>query len=173
MELKLAGATLRPWRPGDELSLVRHADNRNVWRNLRDAFPHPYTSADARAWIAHAATRPADTVFAVVVDGAAVGGIDLRLLSDVFRRAGEIGYWLGEAFWGRGIMTEAVRVVTAHAFARFDLVRLEADVFAWNPASARVLEKAGYQLEGRLRKAVCKDGQVIDRLLYARLREEG
>jgi RimJ/RimL family protein N-acetyltransferase len=172
MELTLTRSLLRPWRPGDESSLVRHANNRNVWRNLRDLFPSPYTLADARRWIGHAATRPADTAFAVVVEDEAVGGIDFRLGEDVFLGTAEVGYWLGETFWGRGIMTEAVRVLTAHAFARLALRRVEADVFAWNPASARVLEKAGYRLEGRFRNCVLKDGAVTDRLVYARLRED-
>jgi RimJ/RimL family protein N-acetyltransferase len=172
MELTLAHSRLRPWRPGDEASLVRHANNRNVWRNLRDLFPSPYTLADARRWIAHTATRPADTAFAVVVEGEAAGGIDFRLGEDVFLGTAEVGYWLGETYWGRGIMTEAVRALTAHAFARLALRRVEADVFAWNPASARVLEKAGFRLEGRFRNCVLKDGKVTDRLVYARLRED-
>jgi len=108
--------------------------------------------------------------FAVVVDGAAVGGISLEPGEDVFRRSAEIGYWLGEPFWGRGIATEAVRAVSDYAFATFDVCRLEAGVFSWNAASARVLEKAGYVLEGRCRQAVVKDGRLGDRLLYALLR---
>jgi ribosomal-protein-alanine N-acetyltransferase len=170
LELALSRCTLRPWRRGDEASLVRHANNRNVWRNLRDRFPHPYTAADADAWIARASAQTPATSAAIVVDEAAVGGVGLELGVDVFRRSAEIGYWLGEPFWGRGIATEVLGAFTEYAFAHFDLCRLEAAVFEWNPASMRVLEKAGYTLEGRARLAVTKDGRTGDRLLYALVR---
>lgn len=171
MELKLSNSVLREWRPGDEESLVRHANNRAIWRNLRDAFPHPYTVADAEHWIKIANPTMPITNFAVVVDGEAVGGIGLVLKDDVFRRSAEIGYWLGEQFWGRGIVTEAVQAVTDYAFATFDVCRVSAGVFEWNPASTRVLEKAGYEFECRMRKSVTKDGQTIDELIYAMIRE--
>ena len=100
-----------------------------------------------------------------------VGSIGLTLQEDVHRRSAEIGYWLGEPFWGRGIMSEAVPAFTAYAFATFDVCRLYATVFEWNPASARILEKAGYVLEGRLRKSVTKDGRIIDQFLFACVRE--
>jgi len=108
--------------------------------------------------------------FAFIVEGSAVGGIGLVLKDDVFRRSAEIGYWLGEGYWGRGIATEAVRALTEYAFVTFDLCRLHAGVFEWNPASMRVLEKAGYTLEARHRKNVTKDGETIDRLVYALVR---
>ena len=170
MELDLKQARLRPWRPGDEESLARHANNRRVWLNLRDLFPHPYTRADAEVWIA--SQRGEDPVcnFAIEVEREAAGGIGLHLQTDVEWRSAEIGYWLGEAHWGKGIMTAAVRAVTAYGFAQLDLVRIYATVFEWNPASQRVLEKAGYSLEGRLRKAITKDGQTIDSFLYAYIR---
>ena len=170
MELTLARCTLRPWRRGDEPSLVLHANNRSVWLNLRDRFPHPYTAKDADEWIAHAGSQAPVLNFAIVVDGAAVGGTGLELGTDVFRRSGEVGYWLGPPFWGRGIATEALRAVTDYAFTTLDICRLEAGVFAWNPASARVLEKVGYVLEGRSRLAVTKAGRTGDRLLYALVR---
>jgi ribosomal-protein-alanine N-acetyltransferase len=170
MELKLTRCTLRPWRVGDEASLARYANNRNVSRNLRDRFPFPYTAADAADWISRASAQKPVTAFAIVVDGAAVGGVGIELGTDVFRRSAEIGYWLGEPFWGRGIATEVLRAVTEYAFAQFDVCRLEAGVFDWNPASARVLEKTGYVLEGRARGAVLKDGRVGDRLLYGLVR---
>jgi [ribosomal protein S5]-alanine N-acetyltransferase len=170
MELRQHHAFLRPWRVGDEESLVRHANNRKVWRNLRDAFPHPYTLADAQAYLAGQHGDDPVSSFAIEVEGEAAGGIGLHLQSDVEWRSAEIGYWLGEAHWGKGIMTEAVRAVTAYGFAQLDLVRIYANVFEWNPASMRVLEKAGYALEGRLRKAITKDGQTIDSLLYAYIR---
>ena len=167
MEIKLSRCVLREWESGDEKSLTKHANNRRIWRNLRDSFPHPYTLADARQWIEIANPTGPITNFAIIVDGAAIGGIGLMLKEDVFRRTAEIGYWLGEEFWGRGIVTEAVCAVTDYAFATFDLCRVYAGVFEWNPASIRVLEKAGYQFESRMRKSVTKDGQTIDELIYA------
>jgi RimJ/RimL family protein N-acetyltransferase len=105
------------------------------------------------------------------VDDEAVGGIGFTLQQDVAFRSAEIGYWLGEEFWGRGIATEALKAVTEHAFNEYDLCRLYAHVFEWNQASARVLEKAGYEFEGRLRKSVTKDGKTIDQLMYAITRD--
>lgn len=166
-ELTLKYCSVRDWRPTDADSLVLHANNIKVWRNLHDAFPLPYTRADAESWIQQ--TSP--THFAIAVDGNAVGGIGLHPGTDVHRRTAAIGYWLGEAFWGRGIATEAVRAVTKYAFATFDFVRLEAHVFEWNLASARVLEKAGYTREARLRKRVTKEGRTVDSFLYALIRE--
>jgi RimJ/RimL family protein N-acetyltransferase len=171
MELKLTKSVLREWKPGDEESLVANGNSRKIWRNLRDGFPHPYTLADASHWIEVANPSTPITNFAIVVDGAAVGGIGLTLKDDVFRRSAEIGYWLGEQFWGRGIVTEALCAVTDYAFATFDLCRVYAGVFEWNPASMRVLEKAGYEFECRMRKSVTKDGQTLDELIYAMIRE--
>jgi ribosomal-protein-alanine N-acetyltransferase len=170
MEIELSKSTLRAWRSGDEESLVRHANNRAVWRNLRDLFPHPYTLADAAHWIEIANPTEKITNFAIVVDGSAVGAIGLVLKDDVFRRSAEIGYWLGEEYWGRGIVTEAVCAVTEYAFGTFDLCRVFAGVFEWNPGSMRVLEKAGYELECRMHKSVTKDGHTIDELIYAMVR---
>jgi RimJ/RimL family protein N-acetyltransferase len=170
MELKLERCTLRPWRRGDEASLVRHANNRSVWLNMRDRFPHPYTAKDADEWIARAGVQTPVLAFAIVVDGAAVGGAGLEPGTDVDRRSAEVGYWLGEPFWGRGIATEALRAVTDYAFRTLDICRLHAGVFEWNPASARVLEKVGYALEGRSRLAITKAGRAGDRLLYALVR---
>jgi RimJ/RimL family protein N-acetyltransferase len=171
VELVLTQGVIRSWRPDDVASLVRHANNRRVWRNLRDRFPHPYTVSDAEQWIRQATRATPQTHFAIAIGGEAAGGIGLDLQTDVFRRSAEIGIWLGEAYWGRGIGTEVIRALTDFAFASFDLCRVYAGVFEWNPASMRMLEKAGYSLEGRLRKSVTKDGQTIDQMLYAVVRE--
>jgi RimJ/RimL family protein N-acetyltransferase len=171
VRLDAGPCVIRPWRFEDKDSLVRHANNRNVSRNLRDRFPYPYTPAAANAWLQDAVPETPPTNFAIDVGGEAVGGIRITIGTDVARRSAEIGFWLGEAFWGRGIMTAAVRALTDHAFAHFDLCRVHAAVFAWNPASMRVLEKAGYVREGVLRRAVVKDGQVLDQVLYAIVRE--
>ena len=141
-----------------------------MWINLRDQFPFPYTLADAELWIRAARAMRPETSFAIAVDGQAAGAIGLELKDDIYRRSAEIGYWLGEPYWGRGITTEALVGTTAWAFASFDLTRIFAHVFDWNPASSRVLEKAGYTQEGRLRRAVTKDGRNIDAFLYSILR---
>ena len=167
MELRLTTCTIRPWRLEDIESLVWHADSANVARYLRDAFPSPYTLADGEAWLARSAAEERPTNFAIEVDGAAVGGIGLHLGEDVHRRGAEIGYWLGEAYWGRGIVSEAVGAMTSWSIEQFDLVRVDAYVYAPNVASARVLEKNGYVLEGRLRRAVEKRGEILDALVYA------
>jgi RimJ/RimL family protein N-acetyltransferase len=158
---------LRPWREGDEPSLVRHADNREVWRRLRDGFPHPYTRADAEWWIAFAKQQDPQTQFAIEVDGEAAGGIGLEPGSDIERRTAEIGYWLGEAVWGRGIATAAVRAVSGYGFEALDLTRVFAVPFASSSASIRVLEKCGYVREGTMRRSAIKEGGVIDQVLYA------
>ncbi len=169
MEIRLNKSTLRPWRGGDEASLIRHANNYKVWRNLRDRFPHPYTRADAEWWVGHAGNQSPVTSFAIVVDEA-VGGIGLELNTDVYRRAAEIGYWLGEEYWGRGIVSEAVSAVVDYGFQTFDICRIFAGVFEHNTASMRVLEKAGFRQEARLIKAITKEGQTFDELVYAIVR---
>lgn len=167
MQLNLATCAVRSYRPSDAESLARHANDRSVWLNLRDAFPHPYTLGDAQAFIARATGATPETMFAIAVDGAAVGGIGFSLHTDVERVSAEIGYWLGAPFRGRGITSEALAAVTRYAVEAHHLTRVYAVPYAPNAASARVLEKAGYTLEGRLRKSALKDGVVLDQLLYA------
>jgi len=171
MEIRLDSCVLRPWRAGDEPSLVRHADDYDVWRNLRDRFPHPYTHQDAREWLELNEGQEPLLNFAVEVDGAAVGGIGLVPGRDIYRLAAEIGYWLGREFWGRGIMTGAVRAVSTYAFDTLDLVRLFACVFDGNEASIRVLQNAGYHFEARLKRSVVKEDQLCDQLIWVRLAE--
>ena len=171
MELKLKSCIVRSWEWRDRDAIVRHANNRNVWLNLRDRFPHPYTVPDARRWLEMVVGQKPATNFAIDVAGEAVGGIGFTVQYDVARRSAQIGYWLGEEFWGRGIATEALIAVTDHAFSNYDVCRLYAHVFDWNRASSRVLEKAGYEFEGRMKKSVTKDGQTIDQLMYAKVRE--
>ena len=169
MHIDLGEWQIRSYRVGDAPSLARYADNRNISRNMRDAFPYPYTLSDANDWISLATQQSPEVNFAIASAHEVIGGIGLTLRDDVHQRSAEIGYWLGEPFWGRGIATAALRALTDYAFANHDIVRLDASVFEWNPASMRVLEKVGYVLEGRLRKSVTKDGQTIDQFLYARV----
>lgn len=173
MDIPLGGGwTIRSWRVGDAPALVAHANNHEVWVNLRDSFPYPYSEEDARAWLLVARLQQPETSFAIADPDGAIGGIGIQLQYDVYRRSAEIGYWLGESHWGKGIATRALRAMTRYAFHRFDIVRLFASVFAWNPASARVLEKAGYRLEGRFRSAVFKDGRIVDQLMYGLTRTD-
>jgi RimJ/RimL family protein N-acetyltransferase len=167
LRLSLRTCDVRSWRPDDAESLAAHANNRRVWMNLRDRFPYPYTAADARRFLRTARQMDPETFFAVAVEGAAVGGIGFVIQTDVERVSAEIGYWLGEPFWGRGIMTAAVAAVTAYAIERHQLTRIFALPFASNQASCRVLEKAGYELEGRLRRSAIKAGVIVDQLQYA------
>lgn len=171
MRIEIGRWQVRSFRLKDAEALARNANNRNVSRNLRDHFPHPYELADAREWIEFATTQSPETNFAIADENELIGGIGITLQSDVNRRSAEIGYWLGEPHWGQGIATAALQAMTDWAFAEFDLVRLYGEVFEWNPASGRVLEKAGYVLEGRLRKSIIKDAQIIDALLYANVRD--
>ena len=173
MELTLQRCRIRPWRMDDLPALVRHANNREVWINLRDRFPHPYTPEAGRAWIEECVADAERPVFAIEVDDEAVGAIGIIAGEDVHRLTGEIGFWLGEQHWGRGIVTEAVRAMTDHAFRDLGLCRVHAQVYEWNPASMRVLEKAGYVREGRLRRSAIKDGRVLDTVLYAITRDPG
>jgi len=168
MPLVLERCTIRPWRADDAPALAKHANNRRVWLGLRDLFPHPYTLADANEFLRRATTAQPATNFCVEVDKEAVGGIGIRLGEDVNRHTASLGYWLSEDFWRHGIMSEAVPAVTDYCFENFPLHRICGEAYANNLASMRVLEKAGFVLEGRLRKNVVKDGQILDSLLYAR-----
>ena len=171
MRIDIGEWRIRSLRFEDAPSLAKYANNRNVSRNLRDRFPYPYGIEDAEAFIRLANAQELETVFAIASDAEVIGGIGLELHNDVHRRSAQVGYWLGEPFWGRGIATLALLALTEYAFAQFDLARLYAYVYEWNPASARVLEKAGYEYEGRLRKSITKDGQTIDQWLYATVRD--
>ena len=172
--IPLAKSSLRPWRLSDRASLLRYANDRAVWRNLRDLFPHPYTEAAADDWLSFAAATPAPSgIYAIEVEGEAVGTIGVTPGRDIERWSWEIGYWLGQPFWGRGIVTESVQAVTDAAFQEPELVRVFAPVFSWNVRSMRVLEKAGYRREAVLVRGGIKDGTVIDRVIYARTRDTG
>lgn len=172
LRLDLERSVVRSWRLDDVDSLVRNADDREVWLQLRDRFPHPYTPDDARRFLERVTLLDPEVAFAIEVDGEAAGGIGVTLGEDVRRVSAELGYWLGRDHWGRGIMTEAVRHFTTWALERFDLTRIFAVTYTRNRASARVLEKAGYAVEGRMRRSAIKDGEIVDQLLHARVRED-
>ena len=170
MLLRGDACTIREWRASDLESLVRHANNRNIWINLRDRFPHPYFEEHGRKFLEHITSQSPPNVWAIEVDGEAAGGIGLERLTDVEHVSAEIGYWLGETYWNRGVATNALKMVTEEVFRTTDVMRIFALPFANNTGSVRVLEKAGYVREGTLRDSAIKDGQLRDQYLYASYR---
>lgn len=169
--IELGNITLRNWQEKDIRSLTRNANNKKIWDNLRDEFPFPYTEMAAKEWIKIANQNNPLTSFAIVYKGSAVGGIGIVLQTDVFRKNAEIGYWLGEDYWNKGIMTKTLKAITDYAFSTFDIVRIFAHVFESNVSSARVLEKAGFTLEARLKKSIIKNNKIQDCLIYSLLKQ--
>ena len=166
---------LRPWRQEDVEDVLRYANNDKIARYLRNVFPYPYIRTDAETFIESciAADETHQLFRAIEVEGHAVGSIALCLGSDVYCMTAELGYWLAEEYWGKGIMTRAVQQICEEGAERWeDLLRIYAEPFAHNTASRRVLEKAGFTLEGVLRKSVCKRGRVCDSCMYALLVED-
>jgi len=159
---------LREWQLSDAASLAENANNINVWNNVRDYFPHPYSEKDGKEFIKSVLEKPKPTTDrAIVVDGRAVGGIGFVLQKDVERISAEIGYWLGEKYWKRGIMTEAVRQMTAYAFTHLSLHKIYAPIFDFNIASQKVLQKAGFTREAILKQAAIKNEKIIDLHYYS------
>ena len=165
---------LRPWRLADAPALAGLINNKKVQDNLRDGLPFPYTTAHAEQFLAQMLNACPNDVFAraIVAEGAVVGSLTAERQKNIHRYTAELGYYIGEPYWGRGITTAAVRAACAWLFANTDLVRLYAEPFARNRASCRVLEKAGFTLEGRLRQNAVKNGKSEDMMLYSLLREE-
>jgi ribosomal-protein-alanine N-acetyltransferase len=163
------GFAIRSFEKGDARAIVKYANNRNVWLGVRDAFPYPYTIKNAREWLRYAMGQKPECNFAIASPDEVVGGIGVGLFKGERRISGEVGYWLGEPFWGRGITTRAVTAFTEYVFETFGLARAYAEVYASNPASMRVLEKAGYVREAHFHNAIIKDDKVLDQYVYARL----
>jgi RimJ/RimL family protein N-acetyltransferase len=159
--------TLRPWHLNDLESLVEHANNPDIAKFMTDGFPNPYSNENGEAFIAFATKDDPIHIFAIEVDGNAVGGIGIHPQQDIMRKNAELGYWLGEKYWGKGIITAAITQVLAFAFRTYDITRVFARPFGTNYASQRVLEKAGFILEARLEKTVFKNGEYLDELIYA------
>ena len=158
---------IRDWQIQDAPFIVTYANNRKIWVNLRDAFPYPYSLADAKDFISRVTGADPVTVFAIATKSEAIGSIGLMLGKDVHRFTAEMGYWLSEPYWGKGIMTDAVQYLTAWAFRELKLHRIFAEPYATNTASHRVLEKAGFTREGVLRSSAFKDGKILDQYLYS------
>ncbi|MDO4270459.1 MAG: GNAT family protein [Eubacteriales bacterium] len=164
--------TLEKWNARFIDDIAACANNKKIAANLRDVFPYPYTRADAEGYVAMCAADDESRQIcrAIVIGGRAVGSVGVFCGADVYRRSAELGYWLAEEHWGGGVMTEAARRICTAAFEAFDIVRIEAEPFAHNAGSRRVLEKLGFVLEGIKRQSVCKYGEIYDSCIYALLR---
>lgn len=163
---------LRRWDENDVACLQKYANNEKIAANLRNAFPYPYTMDDAKNYIAfcHKNDGQRHVLRAITVDGRAVGSIGVTFGSDVYEKSAELGYWLAEPFWGDGIMSAAVEKMCRYVFAKYDVARIFAEPFAANSGSRRVLEKAGFTLEGVMQDSVLKNGMIQDACMYALLR---
>ncbi|UYM14769.1 GNAT family N-acetyltransferase [Endozoicomonas euniceicola] len=161
------GYSVRGFLYGDAGAISRHGNNVNIARNLRDSFPSPYTIEHARAWIQHVKEHESDTRFVIASGQEAIGEIGFVAQLDVHRHSAEIGYWISEEHWGRGVMSKALAFVSDYAFKKKNIVRLFADVVEYNEGSCKALEKCGYQREGILRKHIYKGERFYDQFLYA------
>jgi ribosomal-protein-alanine N-acetyltransferase len=173
MEIYFEGVLLRPWSIDDARELAVIANNKKVSDNLRDGFPNPYSLKDAINWLnLILPDNNPPLLFAITLDKLVVGSIGIVTKKDIYRMNFEIGYFLSEAHWGKGIATKAIKAATSYAFKDFDIVRVYAEPFADNPGSRRVLEKAGFTLEATLKRNVIKNGVVKDSCIYSVLRED-
>ena len=164
---------LREWRLSDSMSLAENANNINIWNNVRDYFPYPYSEEDGKQFIEMVLNKPKPTTdFAIVVDGKAVGGIGIVLKDDVERIGAEIGYWLGENYWNKEIMTKVVREMIEYVFLHFPLQKIFSPVFDFNIASQKVLQKAGFEREAILKQAAIKNDTIIDLHYYSLLKRQ-
>jgi hypothetical protein len=158
---------LRPWTTEDLNSLVKYANNQNIAKNLTDKFPFPYTENNGRTFIEYATKDYPIHIFAIDIEGQAVGGIGIHPQEDIYRKNAELGYWLGEPFWGQGIISSAIKQIVNFAFETYDIDRVFARPFGTNIPSQIVLEKNNFILEGRFDKILVKDGVLLDELIYA------
>jgi len=159
--------TLRPWNTNDLDSLVKNANNPNIAKFMTDGFPHPYTNEKGISFIEMATKDSPIHIFAIDIDGKAVGGIGIHPQQDIMKKNAELGYWLGEDYWGKGIVSGAIKQVVDFAFTTYDINRIFARPFGTNIASQKVLEKCGFKLEARFEKVIFKNGEYLDELVYA------
>jgi RimJ/RimL family protein N-acetyltransferase len=167
MILQGNGFILRGWLPGDAEALALHANNPNIATCLLDKFPSPYTLEAAQAWVKQWEHQNPVINFALAINGQIAGGVGLELREDIHRLTPLIGYWLAEPYWGKGIMPEAVSLVTRYAFSELNAICVLGIVFSKNPQSMRVLEKAGYEKQGIIKRSVIKEGEILDQHIYA------
>jgi ribosomal-protein-alanine N-acetyltransferase len=172
MEITGAGFILRELRLGDAAALQKQANNPNIACFLFDRFPSPYNLPDALDFIRLRIADEIQTKFAIVVDDEFAGVIGIDFREDIYRKAPLIGYWLGQQYWGKGIMTKAVRLIVDYGFNNLDIERLQAGILGNNPASMRVLEKAGFKKEGILRSGIIKKGIILDEHIYGIIKSD-
>lgn len=159
---------LRPWEEDDLDSLVHHANNPEIAKNLTNQFPHPYTHEKGKAFIEYARQNNPANIMAIVINGKAVGGIGIHPQTDIMCRNAELGYWLSQDYWGHGIVTAAVKQMVDYGFENWkDISRIYARPFGTNIASQKVLEKSGFKLEARFENTILKNGEMLDELVYA------
>lgn len=165
---------IRKWELSDAADLAAALSNKKIQDNLRDGLPYPYTERDAAEYISAmlSADENETFAFAITVDGKVIGSIGIFRQGNIHRQTAELGYYIAEGYWGKGIMTEAVKQICSYVFEKSDIIRVYAEPFACNSASCRVLEKAGFQYEGTLRSNAVKDGEVIDMKMYSLLKTE-
>lgn len=165
---------IRKWELSDAKDLARALSNRKIQDNLRDGLPYPYTVQDGEDYISAmlSADENETFAFAITVDGKAVGSIGVFRQANIHRQTAELGYYLAEEYWGKGIMTEAVKQICEYVFSKSDIIRIYAEPFAYNEASCRVLEKARFQYEGTLRRNAVKNGKIIDMKMYSLIKEK-
>lgn len=165
---------IRKWELSDAKDLAAALSNRKVQDNLRDGLPYPYTEQDGKEFISAmlSADENETFAFAIMVDDKVVGSIGIFRQGNIHSQTAELGYYIAEEYWGKGIMTEAVKQICEYVFANSDIIRIYAEPFAYNIASCRALEKAGFQYEGTLRSNAVKNGKVIDMKMYSLLKEE-
>lgn len=173
MEIIFEEVKLRPWALKDADQLAVIANNKNISDNLRDGFPYPYSLDDAYSWLNMIIpeNEPA-RFFAILFNDHLCGSIGISTKEDIYRKNVEIGYFLEEDHWGKGIATKAIKAATSYAFAQFDIVRVYAEPFFDNQGSRRALEKAGFKCEAIFRKNVIKNGIIRDSCIYSVLRDD-
>ena len=158
---------IRPWAPGDLDDLVEAANNIEIAKNMTDQFPFPYTPEKGRQFIAFATSETPYRIMAIEVGGKAAGGIGLHPQTDIYSKNAELGYWLAQPHWGKGIISRAIRQMVDYGFKTWDIDRIFARPFGANTGSQKALEKAGFVLEGRFEKTLFKNGEYLDELIYA------
>ncbi len=165
---------IRKWKLSDAAALAVAVSNKKILDNLRDGLPYPYTEQDGENYISEMLSANEDETFAfaITADNKVIGSIGVFRQENIHRRTAELGYYISEEYWGKGIMTEAVKQICEYVFSKSDIIRIYAEPFAYNIASCRVLEKAGFQYEGTLRNNAVKNGKVIDMKMYSILKAE-
>lgn len=171
IHLPLSKCIVRTLKPQDAESIAQNGNNLKIAAKMRDVFPSPYLVETAKAWIAMNLTvANTDWVNAIEVEGKAVGVASVLFKGDIYRNSAEVGYWIGETYWGQGIVSEAVKALVDYTLENSEITRLYAEVFDNNPASAKVVEKAGLKYECTHKKAVTKNGEIMDSHIYTLVR---